>query len=159
MDYKYIKQLMERYWQGETSLEEEQILRSFFSQDDVPAGLRVYVPLFTYAGRQHTDDTLGDDFTEKVLAETEDCAQTRARIITLTQRFAPLFKAAAVVAIVLTLSNAVQMSMSDDSYQDATTHDTFSEGASFAMSDSLAIDTIRQGAHNSVEGEALPLIK
>ena len=32
MDYKYIEQLMERYWNAETSLEEESILRSFFSQ-------------------------------------------------------------------------------------------------------------------------------
>jgi hypothetical protein len=32
MDYKYIEQLMERYWNAETSMEEESILRSFFSQ-------------------------------------------------------------------------------------------------------------------------------
>lgn len=36
MDYKYINQLLERYWRCETSLEEEDILRSFFSQKDVP---------------------------------------------------------------------------------------------------------------------------
>ena len=29
MDYKYIEQLLERYWQGETTLQEENILRSF----------------------------------------------------------------------------------------------------------------------------------
>ena len=28
MDYKYIKQLLERYWNCETSLEEEDILRT-----------------------------------------------------------------------------------------------------------------------------------
>ncbi|MBQ4446467.1 MAG: pyruvate ferredoxin oxidoreductase, partial [Prevotella sp.] len=32
MDYKYIEQLLERYWQGMTTLEEERILRAFFSQ-------------------------------------------------------------------------------------------------------------------------------
>ena len=37
MDYKYIEQLLERYWNCETSLEEEAILRMFFSQDDIPA--------------------------------------------------------------------------------------------------------------------------
>ena len=36
MDYKYIEQLMERYWNAETSLEEESILRSFFSQENNP---------------------------------------------------------------------------------------------------------------------------
>jgi hypothetical protein len=28
MDYKYIKQLLDRYWKGETSLEEEKILKT-----------------------------------------------------------------------------------------------------------------------------------
>ena len=31
MDYKYINQLLDRYWKCETSLEEEEILRTFFS--------------------------------------------------------------------------------------------------------------------------------
>ena len=42
MDYKYINQLLERYWTGETSLEEEQILRAFFSQANVPDELKQY---------------------------------------------------------------------------------------------------------------------
>ena len=37
MDYKYIEQLLERYWKCETSLEEEQILRTFFRQEEIPA--------------------------------------------------------------------------------------------------------------------------
>lgn len=39
MDYKYIEQLLERYWECETSLEEENILRTFFSQDNIPGDL------------------------------------------------------------------------------------------------------------------------
>ena len=42
MDYKYIEQLLERYWNCQTALEEERILRSFFSQEDVPAQLLQY---------------------------------------------------------------------------------------------------------------------
>lgn len=159
MDYKYIQQLMDRYWQGATTLEEEQILRSFFSQGDVPEGLRMYAPFFVYAGTQHTDDALDDEFTERVLAETEGSVQTRARVVTWAQRFAPLFKAAAVVAIVLSISNAAQMATRQDTYQDVVVHDALSQGASFVMNDSLTIDTIRQGARNDVEGEAPPLIK
>ncbi|MCE6984063.1 pyruvate ferredoxin oxidoreductase, partial [Pseudomonas frederiksbergensis] len=48
MDYKYINQLLERYWRCETSLEEEDILRAFFSQADIPADLKRYQPLFAY---------------------------------------------------------------------------------------------------------------
>ena len=45
MDYKYIKQLLERYWNCETSLEEEDILRTFFSQEDIPSELESYKAL------------------------------------------------------------------------------------------------------------------
>ena len=37
MDYKYISQLLERYWNVETTLEEEEILKAFFRQDNVVA--------------------------------------------------------------------------------------------------------------------------
>ena len=48
MDYKYIEQLLERYFKCETSLEEERILRTFFSQKDVPVTLLPYRDLFMY---------------------------------------------------------------------------------------------------------------
>jgi hypothetical protein len=48
MDYKYIEQLLERYWACETTLQEEAILRAFFSQEEIPEGLRKYQALFTY---------------------------------------------------------------------------------------------------------------
>ena len=48
MDYNYIKQLLQRYWSCQTSLEEEEILRAFFSQKTVPAELAQYQPLFAY---------------------------------------------------------------------------------------------------------------
>ena len=47
MDYKYINQLLDRYWKAETSLEEEEILRAFFSQDELPAELKPYKALFS----------------------------------------------------------------------------------------------------------------
>ncbi len=47
MDYKYINQLLDRYWKAETSLEEEEILRAFFSQDELPAELKPYQALFS----------------------------------------------------------------------------------------------------------------
>ena len=40
MDYRYIEQLLERYWNCATTPEEEEILRTFFRQSDVPASLR-----------------------------------------------------------------------------------------------------------------------
>ena len=59
MDYKYIEQLMERYWRCETSLQEEEILRLFFSQGEVPANLLPYKDLFGYAQEQKATDKTG----------------------------------------------------------------------------------------------------
>ena len=102
MDYKYIEQLLERYWECETTLQEEAILRAFFSQENVPAELQKYKALFTYELQK--EDVLGDDFDARILEKTQPTAKT----VTLTSRLMPLFKAAAIVAIVLTLGNAAQ---------------------------------------------------
>ena len=106
MDYKYIEQLLERYWQGETTLQEEAILRAFFSQDDVPTCLMKYKSLFD-CGLQ--EETLGDDFDARILDSIgEDEKEPKAKVVSWSSRLMPLFKAAAVVAILLTIGNAAQ---------------------------------------------------
>ena len=105
MDYKYIEQLLERYWQCETTLQEESILRSFFSQDEIPAELEQYKALFAM---QQQEPTLGDDFDARILAMVGQDEKPKAKVVTLTSRLMPLFRAAAVVAIILTLGNAAQ---------------------------------------------------
>ena len=54
MDYKYITQLLERYWQAETTVEEENILRAFFSQTSIPEELEQYRCLFLYGAATST---------------------------------------------------------------------------------------------------------
>lgn len=106
MDYKYIEQLLERYFQCESTLKEEEILRSFFSQEDVPVWLMKYQTLFAYEAEK--EQLLGDDFDERILEMIEQNEPVKARVLTLTQRLKPLLKAAAVVAVLLTLGNAAQ---------------------------------------------------
>ena len=113
MDYKYIEQLLERYWQCETTLQEEAILRAFFSQEEVPVSLLQYKALFTYELQK--EYPLGSDFDARILSMTEekdtkkaDVPLQTAKTFTLTSRLKPLFKAAAIVAIILTLGNAAQ---------------------------------------------------
>lgn len=45
---KHIEELLERYFEGQTSAEEERTLRHFFTSDDVPESLMMYKPLFAY---------------------------------------------------------------------------------------------------------------
>lgn len=106
MDYKYIEQLMERYWRAETTVEEENILRAFFSQEEVPAEMVAYRPLFAYVAREKTTDMPSDDFDRRILARTEEARIVKARAISPAQRLTPLMKAAAVVAVLVALSFA-----------------------------------------------------
>jgi hypothetical protein len=109
MDYKYIEQLLERYWAAETSLEEEDILRAFFSQKEIPAELEQYRALFVYEVTEKESQMLGDDFDERILAMTEEEPHAvKAREIPFKVRLMPLFKAAAIVAIILTIGGALQ---------------------------------------------------
>lgn len=108
MDFEYIERLLERYWQCDTSLEEEVQLRSFFSRSDVPAHLLRYKDLFVYQQLQQ-DAGLGEDFDARVLAEVEPPV-VKAKRLTLTTRLVPMFKAAAAVALVLSLVNVMQHS-------------------------------------------------
>lgn len=112
MDSKYIEQLLKRYWQCETSLEEEAQLRAFFSGSDVPAHLLRYKDLFVYEQLQQ-EVHLGEDFDARVLAEIE-VPVVKAKRLTLAARFIPLFKAAAVVAVILSLGNVMQHSFFSD---------------------------------------------
>lgn len=119
MDYKYIEQLLDRYFLGETSLQEEQILKAFFAQgsDDMPDSLSQYAPLFLMLDDK---DTLCDDFDERLIAMTEDSQPVKARVVSLSERLRPLFGAAAVVAILLTLGLAINQSFrEDDTWVDA----------------------------------------
>jgi len=105
MDYKYIEQLLERYWQGETTLHEESILRTFFCQPDIPESLRKYQEFFSYEAEK--PGCLGDDFDARIL-EIVGEESPKAKTVTLKSRLMPLFRAAAIVAILLTLGNAAQ---------------------------------------------------
>lgn len=113
MDYKDIEQLLERYWQCETSVEEEAALRSFFAEEDVPAHLLRYKKWFVYQQEQR-EVGLGKEFDRRVLAAIEPPVAVKAKRLTLSVRLLPLFKAAAAVAVLLSLGNVVQHSFSGD---------------------------------------------
>ena len=150
MDYKYITQLLERYWKAETTLEEEKILRAFFSQTSVPEELRQYRCLFLHQATEPKTDVLDSAFDDRLLAiigeDQPVLTKVKAHRITLKERMFPLFKAAAIVAIILTLGNAAQYSFNDSSETTATQGMTIgaSHGESVAFTDSATIDTLQQ---------------
>ena len=119
MDYKYIEQLLERYWACETSLQEEQILRTFFQQAEVPAHLMPYKAVFDVQQEQ-AEPTLGEDFDARMLQMVDNdecsmfnvqCSMTKAQPLTGWRRsWRPFYQAAGLVALILTIGMAAQRS-------------------------------------------------
>lgn len=120
LDYKYIEQLLERYFECDTTLEEECILRSFFAQktEQVPTHLLTYRQIFREQQLSNCEEMLGTDFDRKVLAaigqeERHQPMHVKIRRITMSRQLRPLYKAAACVAVVLSLVQAAQMPYND----------------------------------------------
>jgi hypothetical protein len=107
MDYKNIEELLKRYWECETSLEEESQLRDFFSKEEVPAHLLPYKDLFVYLNKQQ-ETGLGEDFDSRMMSKIEVAPVVKAKRLTLISRFKPLFRAAAVITLFLMLGNVAQ---------------------------------------------------
>ena len=163
MDYKYINQLLDRYWKGETSLEEEEILRAFFSQDELPAELKPYQALFSYEMGEAKQEALGDDFDQKMMAMIEDeytKKPNKAKVVSITERLKPLFKAAAVVAIILTLGNAAQVPFQNnaDNQVENVGYTKSGKGLSVAMGDSASVDSMQHSSIDQVNTQTAPTI-
>ena len=159
MDYKYINQLLDRYWKGETSLEEEEILRAFFSQDELPAELKPYQALFSYEMGEAKQEALGDDFDRKMMAMIEDeyaKEPNRAKVVSLTDRLKPLFKAAAIVAIFLTLGNALQVPFQNNAEDNVGNvgYTKSGKGVSVALGDSATVDSMQRTGLDPVSTSA-----
>ena len=48
MEFREINELLAAYWQGETSLQEEEKLKAYFDGDSIDPALQAYTPLFRF---------------------------------------------------------------------------------------------------------------
>lgn len=151
MDYKYIEQLLERFWRCETSLEEEAMLRAFFLQDDLPASMQRYKAFFVYEEKQRELE-LGDEFDEKVLAQIEKPV-VKARRMTVVHRFIPLWKSAALIAVLFSLGAGAQRWFSSDEnildYNYDSYEDTYEDPQVAYEQISTALRMVSESIHKS----------
>ena len=78
MDYKKVNELLERYFEGETSLQEETMLSTYFNENEVAADLQKYQPLFQYF-KEEQSIQISDDFESRLLEKLE-AQPTEAKI-------------------------------------------------------------------------------
>lgn len=125
MDSKYIEQLLQRYWQCDTSPEEEAQLRRFFLYEEVPQHLLRYKSLFEYQEEQRHVQ-VSADFDSRLMArlKTGEPEVVKARHVPTVLRLAPLLRAAAIIVILLGLGNLMKRQFYSDDTMDVVAHDT-----------------------------------
>ena len=124
MNAQQIEQLLQRYWDAETTVDEERQLRQFFNANDVPQHLMRYKDLFVYEEFMQ-DKQLGKDFDERLLKQIETPV-VKAKSISIFSRLAPIAKAAAAVIILLALGNLAERSLMQD-YGQMAVNDTIGQ--------------------------------
>jgi hypothetical protein len=154
MDYKYIEQLLERYWECQTTLDEEAILRNFFHQEDVPASLLPYRQFFIEEGEM-AEERLGKEFADRMLrmvGEEAPIQVCKARRLTFMRRLRPFYRAAGLVAILLTIGNAAHQSFTEDAQQAMdNTQPSMVDGQWSMANDSIKTQPEQQSAELTTE--------
>ncbi len=103
MDLTKIENILQRYWTCETSIEEEKLLKEFFSGNDVPECLLEYKPLFVWEKQQQAYKSC-DDFDQKILANIHLQSKKKQPVI---KYFYPILKVAAVALALITIGVGV----------------------------------------------------
>lgn len=137
MDYKYIHQLLDRYFDALTSADEESVLRAFFRQKELPADLEQYRPVFA---DDLEDIELSHDFDDRILALIEP---KTAPVITFRQRLMPLMRAAAAVIVIVMVGNVARLTMPQPAEQPTM---TASQSDTYIDPD-VAYDKVRDALH------------
>jgi hypothetical protein len=81
MDSKRIEELLNKYWNCESSVEEEQQLRAFFRESNVPEQLKDTASLFRYFDENKKKTLVDDSFDQRMLAKVK--AGPRGKMATL----------------------------------------------------------------------------
>jgi hypothetical protein len=94
MEYNAAKELLEKYWKCETSLQEEDKLRRYFQQQDIPQDLRKYSGMFRYFSSGRGKE-LDGSFDDRIIRMIGNRKSGRQRFLS------SLFKIAAAVLLIL----------------------------------------------------------
>lgn len=117
MNSQRIEHLIKKYEKGETSVREEQELKAFFQQDEIPFNLRGYRDIFTYFDVASREELLNPDFDEKVIAAISE-TRTKRSFVKIRSLYGISGIAASIVVLigfyfVMRINNTYQDTYSD----------------------------------------------
>ncbi|HTH57955.1 MAG TPA: hypothetical protein VL728_18030 [Cyclobacteriaceae bacterium] len=97
MDSKHIEELLEKYWNAETTLEQEEELRVFFQGNDIPENMSETATLFRYFENEKSKN-----LSEKFDADVTKKVQQRqgGKIVAMKDWFRMARVAAGIIVVV-----------------------------------------------------------
>ncbi|MEM7108400.1 MAG: hypothetical protein AAF519_09255 [Bacteroidota bacterium] len=107
MDLDRIGRLLAKYWECETSVDEERELQLFFLNEKVPDQWKSYIPLFQYYSNEKKEKKLDAVFDARVIAQIEKKPTVRPRG-KVRKLFYDIARVAAVGLIVVTATYFVR---------------------------------------------------
>lgn len=99
-----IEELLERYFEGETSAAEERLIRAFFASGKVPEHLAAYIPLFAYF-----DEEIERDAEAQVGEPDSDPEPVSVQLRPKNRKRAVLYILSGVTACVLALLSLTRL--------------------------------------------------
>ncbi|MEA3504774.1 MAG: hypothetical protein U9R32_06190 [Bacteroidota bacterium] len=93
MNTKEIKLLLDKYFEGKTSLQEERALREILLDSSLPAELRQYSTMFDFF-KQEKQNTISDDFEKKLLNAIKENRNKKRKL------FSVMGMAASIIVII-----------------------------------------------------------
>ncbi len=108
-EHKKIELLLDKYWEGETSISEENCLKDYFNQDEIATHLTYIQPYFKAL---HVDDlpTLPAAFEENILTSLPKIP-TSSTVEHEGYRWPNIFKMAAALTLILAVIYVFQMQL------------------------------------------------
>jgi len=124
MDSKEIGLLLEKYWNCETSLEEEKVLRNYFNGPDVPEQLKDAADLFRFFESERKR-SLEENFDHDVMKSVKK-SERSTKVVSMV-RWVQIARIAAGVFVVVVAGYFVRNEIMKSKQQQAQVVDTFDD--------------------------------
>jgi hypothetical protein len=124
MDSKEIGQLLEKYWNCETTLEEEQTLRSYFNGTGVPEQMKDAAELFRFFENER-QRSLNENFDHDIMRSVKK-TERKTKVVQMV-RWVQVARIAAGVLVVVAAGYFVRNEVMKSKTQQQAMRDTFTD--------------------------------
>jgi hypothetical protein len=149
MNTREIEKLIEKFYNGETSLPEEATLHEWFSNDDIPDHLVSLKPQFVFAKRSKNLNILDENFDTNLLSNIKQL-EKHNKIFNIRHMIIVSLSVAASLIIMIGIYFQFRPTQIEDTFNDPASAYQEAHKALMFVSNQLnkGLDPLKQGAEN-----------